>query len=207
MLKPYLHAGDGVLDIGGFDGAYAKTYARIVGPTGHVVSVEPDPDSVQAHRNRNAPYPWVEVIEAAVFARSGKCALYRDGTSRACNSLYEKNCIQMDGAAVIEMITLDDAASRVRNLKAIKIDAQGAEVQILMGGIETLMRDRLAWQVELWPRGLINAGTSVKALAQMFEEHGWVPNERTWARVLEDTHRCDDLPHKSIDVVLVKGTT
>jgi FkbM family methyltransferase len=180
------------------------TFARFVGPTGHVVSVEPDPDSVKSHRDRNAPYPWVEVIEAAVFARSGRCALYRDGTTRACNSLWEKNCIHMDGAAVIDMVTLDDVASRVRNLKAIKIDAQGAEVQILQGGIETLMRSDLYWQVELWPRGLINAGSSVKELAKVFADHGWAPHDRPWANVLEDTFKIE-APHKSIDVVLEKS--
>jgi FkbM family methyltransferase len=207
MIIADLKPGWGVLDIGGYNGNYAHKYGLAVGPDGQVVSVEPDPKSVQTIRDNNYHLRQVEVVQAACFSRSGKCALYLDKNTRACNSLWAKNVVtpSEDEPLTVEMLTLDELASRVRNLRAIKIDAQGAECHILQGGIETLMRSNLIWQVEVWRQGLLNAGSSVDELCRVFREHGWFPRGKTWGETIAASHaKGSKTPHSSIDMVLVK---
>jgi FkbM family methyltransferase len=205
VIQGDLQPGWGVLDIGGFDGSYARRYAKAVGPTGHVLSVEPDPASVRRHRG--ASYPQVEIVQAVCFSRPGKCALYRDKATGACNSLWAKNVVTPsdEEPLTVDMVTLDELAGRVRNLRAIKIDAQGAESHILQGGIETLMRSNLIWQVEVWRQGLVNAGSSVDELCRVFREHGWFPRGKTWGETIADSHvKGTRSPHASLDMVLIK---
>jgi hypothetical protein len=98
---------------------------------------------------------------------------------------------------------LDNLARTVPNLRAIKMDVQGAECHVLDGAQETLGRD-LVWAVELWPAGLKNAGRSIDELAQVFLDHGYqVVGDRAGRRLEQIVGAIRDYDgHKSTDVVL-----
>ena len=156
--------GDGVIDIGANDGTWACGFAERVGDTGHVLAVEPDPVTCERAIERCRMLPQVTVLQAAVGAASGMRLLYRDPDDSRRSSLWERNVIAVGGGHIdVPVMTLDEIAGRVPNLAAIKIDAQGAEVDILRGAPETLAR-RLIWQLEYWPLGFVVAGSPVRAL-------------------------------------------
>ena len=199
-LHPYLRAGDGVIDVGANDGHYATGYAKVVGPTGCVVAVEPDPKTADLCRARCTPWPMVRVVQAAVSCCAGMATLYRDSDHRR-HSLWEANTITKTGDAVsVPMVTLDSLAVDVPHLTAIKIDAQGAEAQILAGATETLTNPALTWAVELWAQGLTDAGSSVDAVIDVFEAHGWHPVGSTWDQVRPKARIKNG--HGAIDVLL-----
>lgn len=205
LLCPYLTLGQGVLDIGSHIGVVAEQYARLVGAAGHVVCVEPFPDSCRQTIAMNASHPHVDVVLGACGDRHGWRTLHVDRDSSARNSLWKNNLKQLSGQSVdAQTFTLDSLAARVRNLRAIKVDAQGAECEVLYGGRHTLSLRSLVWQVEVWPSGLSNAGGSAQELCDLFAAHGWVPVGLTWRQVLEHASRLTR-PHQSIDVVVVHG--
>ena len=204
LLEPHLAPGDGVLDIGGFDGAFAEGYAKCVGKTGHVVCVEPDIQSVQQAAKRTAAYPWVELVHAACMDYAGTAVLYHDSVLRARNSLWRANVVKDAGTTEeVPCVTLDVLAARVRRLKGIKIDAQGAERHILDGGTKTLQHPSLVWQIELWPVGLMQAGSSVREVCERFREAGWQPSEGTWEETIAKVKQCHK-PYGSADIVVMR---
>lgn len=204
-LDTYLRPGDGVLDIGGSVGAYARRYARRVGETGSVLSVEPNPAAVATHRRESATLPWLTVLEAAVTdgRTPGLRTLYRDAESHARGSLWAANVTVPGGSLETPTVTLDAIAAQVPRLRGIKIDAQGAEGEILAGGCATLARHDVVWYVELWPVGLAQAGSSVAAVVAAFTAHGWQAAGRTWGAVEQEaaSHRA---PHSSMDVLVIR---
>jgi FkbM family methyltransferase len=197
-----IQPGDGCLDIGANVGDITLKLAKQVGPQGHVLAVEPDPESARDCRERMRDCPWAEVIEFAVSDRSGDTLLHQD-KAHTRHSLWKLNVLE-DAAATLTVrtTTLDALAKAVRRLRAIKIDAQGAEVKILEGGQDTLRCKGLLWKVEFWPEGLRHAGSSIEALADMFAVHGYRPWESTWARELAEMAEMKG--HSARDVVILQ---
>lgn len=197
-----LSPGDGAIDIGANDGAFARHFAKAVGPTGTVLAVEPDPVNVKKLRETLKEYPQAEIVEAAVWCSNDEpVILHCDTGDRKRNSLWAKNLLGHGAPITATGVTLDDLAAQVNRLKAIKIDAQGAEMEILRGGTETLTRTDLMWMVELWPEGLIHAGSSIQELAARFIESGYHPTKDSWPPIVERLKRCTG--HKAADVFLV----
>jgi FkbM family methyltransferase len=204
MLEKHLTLGDGVLDIGANVGLYSKKYAAAVGPTGYVLAVEPDHDSCMVARENNAATPWVTVMHVAVTDAMGPTTLYIDAGDHKRNSLWKANVVDDGGETrTVHTVTLDHLAKLVPNLRGIKIDAQGAEGLILAGGPETLKRADLTWYVELWPQGLLHAGSSYEAVIQMFSAAGWKAVHQSWDTVRALCER-QKHPHSSIDVLVTR---
>jgi FkbM family methyltransferase len=80
----------------------------LVGPVGHVVAFEPDPDNFALLR-RNVElngYGNVELVNAAVSDRPGRCRLYRSGDNAGDHRL---NAAPEDRPSVeVEVVTVDD---------------------------------------------------------------------------------------------------
>jgi FkbM family methyltransferase len=158
-----LRSGDVVFDIGANAGYYTLMAARLVGPRGKVVACEPDPKMarylrrhVAANRHRN-----VSVVESAVWATSGIARFSRGagtGTGRVTDS----------GELAVRLTTLDELAMEHGAVPThIKIDVEGAELDVLRGGHATLTRAR--------PTIFLSThGASVhNACCRLLEEHGY----------------------------------
>lgn len=192
LLKP----GDGVIDVGANEGWFSRQYADIVGRNGYVLAVEPGLEA--AMRCRNDRPPQLHVLEAALSREEGRRVLFQDIDQKR-NTLFQANVVQQTGTRSVRTTTLDIAAAEVPNLRAIKMDAQGSEMDILAGGHETLRKDCL-WYVEIWPNGLKHAGSSVDALLSMFDTYGYQPIGETWQSILEYAAR-EQSEHGATDVV------
>lgn len=199
-LDGYLSPGDGVLDLGANCGEYAERYAKIVGETGCVMAVEPDPEMVSKARARCERFKHVSVMSCAVDALPGRRTLYLD-TDRKRNSLWFPNVLEDAKTSItVDASTLDCLAGLVPNLKGIKIDTQGAEGNILLGAAETLKRTDLTWYVEIWPDGLRHAGSSVEDVVRQFEAAGWVPVGATWQQIRDGGK--GQSGHSAMDVLI-----
>jgi FkbM family methyltransferase len=203
MLEPYLSLGDGVLDIGAHVGRYTQAYAKVVGPTGCVLAVEPDASSLS--RIAALGLPHVRVLQVAMghpdwLGHTLAC----DADDARRNSLWAANTITPSTlGCIVNVETVDYVAPTIPRLRGIKIDAQGAEAHILDGATETLKRPDLVWAVELWPEGLRNAGRSVREVADIFSAAGYHPvasHGRTWDQLVTLIEPYTG--HKSTDVVL-----
>lgn len=189
----WLRAGDVVIDIGANDGAFAGRFADIVGPSGLVVAVEPDPET--AHRCRkHCRGKAVDVKEVAVSDTCGEREWYR-GRMSAQSSLWKQNVPQIETELTVKTTTLDCLMESLdRPVRAIKVDAQGSELVIVTGAQKALHSDNIRWMVEIWPEGLSAAGGSIRELVKVFNDAGWsivaegkspVPKTMPWRELLD----------------------
>ena len=135
-FKSSVRPGAIVLDVGANIGAYTVLFAQWTGASGRVIAFEPSPDSVlglREHVRLNGVADRVEIVEAAVSSRDGSAAFDCAGASGA-------NAIVADGTAIAGAITVRtttlDAFCDARRLRPsmIKIDVEGAELDVLRGG-------------------------------------------------------------------------
>lgn len=139
-IASFLSAGQVFYDLGANIGFFSLLAARLVGPTGQVVSFEPDPDNARRLRlaiERNC-LPNVTIVEAAVWSRQGTLAFERAvaspdrGTGRV---------LGVPGGAdhfSVRAVTLDEHAVTTPVPDLIKCDVEGAEVEIFRGAITLL---------------------------------------------------------------------
>jgi len=128
-----LRAGDHALDVGAAAGFYALLAARRVGASGRVIACEPDATNLgflRAHTARNA-LEQIEILPCALSDRIGRARFARAGSGRGR--------LDARGDAEVELRTIDEIASeRALRPRCIKIDVEGAELEVLRGGERTL---------------------------------------------------------------------
>ncbi|MBZ5701823.1 MAG: FkbM family methyltransferase [Acidobacteriia bacterium] len=151
VLQAQIQPGMTALDIGAHVGFYSLLLARLVGPRGRVISFEPMPDNFArlVENLRLNQLQQVTPVNLAVLARSGELeanvpegepysgsiSLYQDyGTPR----------IRVRATSLDEFF-----ANSAERLEFIKMDVEGAEGEVLRGGIETLRRFRPRFLIEL----------------------------------------------------------
>jgi FkbM family methyltransferase len=133
-------AGDHVWDVGANIGYLALVAARIVGPTGRVVAIEPDAECAQAIRTNAAlnGLDAIEVVEAAACDTTGTADLVvvRDRLWTRLASVGDHH--ESEQRVNVKTIALDDIEGPPPTL--IKIDVEGAELDVI-AGMRRLLRD------------------------------------------------------------------
>jgi FkbM family methyltransferase len=133
----HLRTGDVVYAIGAHVGLYTLLSSDRVGPDGHVYAFEPFPKNAEylrRHIEINRLHNCA-VIEAAVSKATA--VLHFDPTNlNAAGHLSES------GSLEVKTLSIDEFASRARRPNAIKINAEGAELDVLTGGRETITTQR-----------------------------------------------------------------
>ncbi len=143
VFRRLLRPGMGVVDLGANLGYFTMLAAHLVGPSGYVLSVEPNPDNVQlieASRQLNR-FDHVHVAQLAAGRRVGLLMLnatYSNGTTSAIGAGLDSVLT----ARTVACVPLDALVDAGRRIDVIKIDVEGAEYNALLGGERLLTRDR-----------------------------------------------------------------
>lgn len=167
-LKQALHPGMTAIDVGANVGALSLVMAHAVGPQGRVIAIEPGTDSLRWLR-RNVAHNQagnVTVVNVAAGAQTGRRSfhLHQD---LAPSSFYDYPEVQWRGTVDVDQKTLDELCPGAVDL--IKIDAEGAELEVLQGASRLLASGpRLV--VEWWPEA---PGHSPTALLSTLVELGY----------------------------------
>ncbi len=176
VARRLLRPGDTVWDIGGQLGYFATRFARLVGPSGSVVSFEPDPHAFArlqrgihktGHRQLQAR-PWAITAESAtvtlrVSPTVGWSSLVEFDEPLACLA-------EVSGYAIDELVEageLDPAG-----LRLIKLDIEGGELAALQGMRHTLANSSTALICEFNLDGLGAAGQTPADLIGFFHQLG-----------------------------------
>jgi FkbM family methyltransferase len=135
-----LRAGDHVWDVGSNIGYVALVAARVVGPAGRVVAIEPDAGCAAAIRTNAAlnGLASIEVLQVAAADRSGAAELVvvRD---RLWTRLASVGDHELGERRVpVRTVALDDLERPPPAV--VKIDVEGAELDVL-AGMTRLLRD------------------------------------------------------------------
>lgn len=148
-IVAFLPTGGCFIDIGASIGLFSLLAARVVGPTGVVVSFEPQPEAAASLRQNvelNA-FETVTVVEAAVSSRegdvllegAGKATAHVVGDDRGSRRALRVACTSLDGFL---------ADHRDVQPHVLKIDVEGHESEALEGMQETLLVRRPVLVIE-----------------------------------------------------------
>jgi len=164
------------IDIGANIGWYTLVAAQSLAGRGHVHSFEPDPAhvgrlkaSVALNRIGN-----VTVNDWALSDRTGSANLYLNEANRGDNSLFPAG--ERGRAIPVELRRLDDYAGIAGDRPlVVKIDVQGAELDVLAGAERLLSTypHEVVVMCEMSPRNLEAGGGSAAELAAFFNRLGF----------------------------------
>ena len=136
--------GDTVVDVGAHIGLYSLIAAKRVGSSGKVIAIEPDPENckllqrnVEINKLTN-----VSILELAAFSSTSKLKLYLPGKERGftklstlmANRAVTENFLEID-ATTLDCLLVTQGITEVN---WIKIDVEGAELEVLRGAAITL---------------------------------------------------------------------
>ena len=164
--------GDFVLDIGGHVGQYAVMLASLVSDAGCVITFEPDPTAREVLRQNlelNAFTGHVEIEPVALFDQNSEHTFFSKGAdsmSSLARSGLGANAQAPDLVEYrVQTVRLDDylAEKKLSSPRFVKLDTEGAEINILRGAGKLLQSDTTI-VCELHPYTWDEFGTSFEEL-------------------------------------------
>ena len=166
-----------ILDVGANIGFYTVACARAAGARGHVIAVEPGPQTF-AKLTATCAYLGlsnVTLLNVAASSRAGTGQLLNEPHGRDVHQhLADSRLHEGAHCVTVETRPLDDICGDPGAVTLVKIDVEGHEVEVLSGAARILANGRARLIVEVFAAALAAAGASTDAL---------------WAR-LAATHEC-----------------
>ncbi len=149
VYEAVLRVGDTAVDIGAHLGRHTLPMARCVGPTGHVVAIEPLPVCREELLRRlvsdcpNLRFA-VQILPLALSDRAGAGSLIVAEDLLAHSGLRQTTypVPTRVSSVPVQLETLDELFATRSTLHYLKVDAEGAELEILRGGMGCLERLR-----------------------------------------------------------------
>jgi FkbM family methyltransferase len=140
-VQSLLRSGDTFIDVGGNKGDFALLAAKITGDSGQVVCVEPEPtnckwirQSIQLNQYQN-----IDLWNVALSDHDSEALLYL-GTKSGFHTLLSGQPERNQGCLKVTTRTLDALLKerKTSSVQMIKIDVEGAELQVLRGSVEVI---------------------------------------------------------------------
>jgi FkbM family methyltransferase len=187
LLTAHLERGDVFVDVGANEGIFTIPIAEHIGADGRVLAFEPGPDTARRLRTRATAanlLDRVSIYELALAAEDGRHPLRADGAHPADST---KRSLFIDGPVVADVPVrafdgmIASAEIRLdRGLHAVKIDVEGAELQVLEGMERAigLHRPRMI-VVEVIEEHMRRAGYGTAELFEFLRRLGYVAPEDT----------------------------
>jgi FkbM family methyltransferase len=186
LMAEHLAPGGTFVDVGAQIGYYSLKAGPVVGASGHVIAVEPNPETISKLRG-NIAASGASMIAVAPVACSDSEAMLDLFAAPEANtgetSLSKANASQTGAVAQAYRVRarpLDDIVREagLSRVDVIKIDVEGAEYLVLKGGQQTLDRFHPMVLVEVVERQLRAMGTSSAELTALLSAHGYRAGRR-----------------------------
>jgi FkbM family methyltransferase len=184
-MDRYLQPGSTFVDVGANIGLYSAYAAACVGKSGHVYAFEPDASNFQMLR-RNMDYcsnaASIFLVESAVSddVSVSELTFYVLTTSAG---IHPQSSLRpsLEGMREVKVknTTLDQFFGDKPRFDFVKIDTEGAEMQVLKGGAEVIKRDRPVLCIEYHGGKCKDFGYSVEELEEYVKGLGYT-EQRIW---------------------------
>jgi FkbM family methyltransferase len=174
LLDRLVSPGATVVDVGANIGYNTVHAARLAGPRGRVVAVEPTPDNLDVlRRNVEAAELRNVVVEPVAAGRVLSVReLFVRGARSAVNSLFAESCYaSVTDVLQVAVLPLDELVEGKADV--VKVDVEGAELDVLEGMPRLLRRLPKALIVEWHPVLQTMAGYKTDELPRWFLSRGW----------------------------------
>jgi FkbM family methyltransferase len=149
-----IEEGETFYDVGANVGFFSVIGARLAGPAGKVVCFEPVPDNFQQIRHNAIlnGFSNIEVVETALGSVDAELPFWTSAEptwGKLANTARVPD--QLTGEIKVAVKRLDGilADTDLRAPRVIKVDVEGAELEVLEGALETLRAYRPRLLIEL----------------------------------------------------------
>lgn len=174
LVENLVRPGDIVVDVGANIGLFSLAAAKKMNMCGHVYAFEPFPitaDYARKNIKLNSLSSFVSVSQYAVSNKIGEGQLYL-GTCSGHHSLYPLTAENNEERFVVPKVTLDHVLSDVSCVDLLKIDVEGAELDVLEGAAEIVRRSRdIVMIVEFGASHVERAGCTPEVWMSRFKEY------------------------------------
>ena len=182
QLAPLLRKGDTFIDSGANHGAFSLAAAKLIGPDGYIVAIEPQPRLTKAVEAtlQHAGVPF-EVQAVALGNRSGSATLFRQWASSGSAGLVAGfSAVSRHRSFHVPIARMDDLfAGRTFPGRILwKLDIEGSELACLQGASRFLELQRPWILMEVNPKAMGRAGTTLEDLVTELEPSGYRFSER-----------------------------
>lgn len=138
-----------VWDIGANSGLFSAVAAHHAGPEGHVLAIEADTDAVRllyrTMQLQPADQCRIQVVPVAIARNRGFIRFAIAKRARAANAIDGYGSTQTGGVKelrTLPAVALDDLLEHFPRPTVLKIDVEGAELEVLSGARLVLSRAR-----------------------------------------------------------------
>lgn len=155
VLEKFLKAGDTFIDVGANQGEYSLWAARKVGDQGKVVAFEPMPQLFgQLKENillNKSFQKSVTPVQLGLSDKKGEVILYAsEDSNEGTNTIFNTDKFSIE-LGKIQLDTLDQQLKELNlnEVNFLKVDVEGAELQVLRGALDTLKKHRPTLLLEI----------------------------------------------------------
>jgi FkbM family methyltransferase len=173
VLARLLTPGSVLFDVGANFGYYAVTLADALRDDCRVFAFEPMPSTyrrLRHHIELNALQDVIRAFPVALADEAGFARMTVDNCNSGAATLSDSGGIER-----VEVSTLDNfcAEHAIDRLDFLKVDVEGCEERLLIGGAATITRLSPIIFIELNPPALARAGSTVNRVVARVMEHGY----------------------------------
>lgn len=138
LFKKFVEPGMTILDIGVNKGYFSLLSAKIMNDKGKILSFEPSPENCYWIKESIAAngYKSIKLFQIALFNKNGEMKLFMSEKSGHHSLVRNKGL----GSINVPTMKLDDIITeqKIGKIDLIKIDVEGAEIQVLEGSFKLL---------------------------------------------------------------------
>lgn len=168
FLQSNLREGDVYIDIGANVGTTTLVAAKAVGDTGVVICFEPNKKTYKALTANIKKNCYCNILakQCALGSKEG-AVLFSDKNNDDMNRVsVERNGIS------VQLATLDSYTDHINNIRLVKIDVEGYEMEVLQGAIQTLKKTEMVF-FESIEQNAQNYNNSVSSLILFLRQNNF----------------------------------
>ena len=179
FLGEHVRPGDSVIDVGCNVGMFSVFLAVLVGGRGHVLSIDPNAEVLNClgQTIRHHDLPQISLFYGAAGSREFPADFVPHPGGGSGGGMVVPR--PTPGGTFIPITTLDSLGAAIlpRPVSCIKIDAEGSDVEVLLGARNLLQQDRphvsFEWNEEAMSRRGVSPRLTRSSLIALAEETGY----------------------------------
>ncbi|MDW7646070.1 MAG: FkbM family methyltransferase [Desulfuromonadales bacterium] len=177
IIKKLIKKGDNVIDIGANVGLYTKCISTMVGDDGIVFSVEPIPTTFRILKNniKKLHLNNVKCLNVAISSSDGYAFFDIPQNEYGVPNFYRATLVNEGDDNKIKVDTYKiDSLFGEQDIKFIKCDVEGHELECIKGAIGLIRSRKPAWLVEINDNPDVE-GSNGERVVTIFHEEGYEP--------------------------------
>ena len=179
-----------LVEVGANEGYFTRLFGKLVGKNGHVLAFEPIKQTRDRLTKNVNNIEWVKVLPYAISDKIGEFPMFIPGSTHGQASLRKHSDPEWgeEGSTYTENVRcsplgqLDDI-KYLDKIDFMKVDVEGAELEVLKGAQEILKRDHPVLHLEIEERWMNSFGYGAAEIESFLRRIGYnafMTYDREW---------------------------